>query len=49
MNRFYDYTDQELSRILSLIAMSDEDFSFRYLDHTVSDTILFTDSDSEES
>ena len=49
MNRFYDYTDQEFSRILSLIAMSDEDFSLRYLDHAVSDTILFTDSDSEEA
>lgn len=45
MNRFYDYTDQELSRILSLIAMSDEDFSLHYQDHSVSDTILFTDSE----
>lgn len=31
MKRFRNYTDQELARVFSLIIMSDEDFSLRFL------------------
>lgn len=49
MNRFRDYTDQELARLLALVSMADDDFFLRFLDNAISDSATFTDPEEPES